>query len=149
MTILNRAERTAISRPYLGDAAEAGAARRFISRCLGAAHPCRDDAVQLAGELISESLRHTIACGDRAGYAIAVTTTPATARVVLSAQSRCPCWTRPALGRGVHLVSQFTPLWGALTTDHGTTVWFEVTRSPREPRRGKPSRWDDGAHTAP
>ncbi|GAA0430662.1 hypothetical protein Acor_46440 [Acrocarpospora corrugata] len=149
MTILNRAERTVISRPYFGDAAEAGAARRFISRCLGAAHPCRDDAVQLAGELISESLRHTITCGDLAGYTIAVTTTADTARVVLSAQSRCPCWTRPALGRGVHLVSQFTPLWGALSTDHGTTVWFEVARSAHAPRRSRPSRSDDGAHAGP
>jgi hypothetical protein len=128
MTILNLSGRTAISRPFSGDPSQAGTARRFIASRLGEGHPCRDDAVQLIGELIAESLRHAGTCGGRIRYAVAVRATPRRARVTLSTESACACWTSPdrTPGRGVHIVDLFTPHWGVTTGGAGTSVWFEV-----------------------
>ncbi|GAA1306553.1 hypothetical protein Psi02_24170 [Planotetraspora silvatica] len=127
MTILNLPGRTAISRPFSGDPSQAGAARRFVAGHLGDGHPCRDDAVQLIGELIAECLRHAAACRSRSGYAVAVRATPETAQVTLATQA-CGCWTSPARtpGRGVHLVDLFTERWGVSATRTGVSVWFEL-----------------------
>ncbi|GII56453.1 hypothetical protein Pth03_48420 [Planotetraspora thailandica] len=127
MTILNLPGRTAISRPFSGDPSEAGMARRFVAGRLGDGHPCRDDAVQLIGELVAECLRHAAACRARPGYAVAVRATPGTARVTLATQA-CGCWTSPSRtpGRGVHLVDLFTGRWGVSASRTGVSVWFEL-----------------------
>jgi hypothetical protein len=156
MTILNLSGRIAISRPFSGDPSQARTARRFVAGHLGDDHPCRDDAVQLIGELIAESLRHASACGSRSGYSVAVTATPASARVTLSTQT-CGCWTSPHLtpGRGVHLVDLFTQRWGVSAGREGVCVWFELgleavpedTDGPGEPggrRWGRWQGWQDG-----
>ncbi|MEZ0073875.1 hypothetical protein [Planotetraspora sp. GP83] len=127
MTILNLPGRTAISRPFSGDPSQAGAARRFVAGCLGESHPCRDDAVQLIGELIAEFLRHSAVCGGRAHHAVAVQAGPGVARATLVTQA-CGCWTSPDLtpGRGVHFVSLFTDRWGVSASRAGVSVWFEL-----------------------
>lgn len=134
MTILYLSGRTAISRPFSGDPSLVGTARHFIKSRLGEVHPCRDDAVQLIGELIAESLRHAGTCGGRTGYTVAVHMMPHWARVTLATESACGCWTSPKLtpGRGVHLVDLFTPRWGVSTGLTGTSVWFEVCSADRE-----------------
>ncbi|ETK33780.1 ATP-binding protein [Microbispora sp. ATCC PTA-5024] len=131
MTILNLSGRIAISRPFSGDPSQARAARRFVAARLGDGHPCRDDAVQLIGELVAESLRHASSCGSRPGYSVAVAATPASARVTLSTQA-CGCWTSPHLtpGRGVHLVDLFTHRWGVSASRTGVCVWFELGQEP-------------------
>ncbi|MBP2705137.1 ATP-binding protein [Microbispora sp. RL4-1S] len=127
MTILNLSGRIAISRPFSGDPSQARAARRFVAAHLGKDHPCLDDAVQLTGELVAESLRHAATCGSRPDYTVAVTSTPASARVTLSTRA-CGCWTSPQLtpGRGVHLVHLFTHHWGVSASRTGVCVWFEL-----------------------
>jgi hypothetical protein len=133
MTILNLSGRTAISRPFSGDPSRVGRARRFIANRLGDTHPCRDDAVQLIGELIAELLRHAGTCGGPARYTVAIRSTCRRARVTLSTESACPCWTSPRLtpGRGTHIVDLFTPHWGVSTGHAGTSVWFEVRSEER------------------
>ncbi|WP_433500021.1 ATP-binding protein [Sphaerimonospora sp. CA-214678] len=135
MTILNLPGRIAISRPYSGEPSEAGKARRFVAAVLDSTeeirtpggHPCRDDAVQLIGELIAESLRHAHACASRPDYTVSVRATGGWTRVALSTQA-CGCWTAPELtpGRGVHLVDLFTVRWGVSTSRGGVSVWFEL-----------------------
>ncbi|WP_432870619.1 ATP-binding protein [Microbispora rosea] len=127
MTILNLSGRIAISRPFSGDPSRARAARRFVANRLGDGHPYRDDAVQLIGELVAESLRHAASCGRPPGYGVSVLATPAAARVTLSTQG-CGCWTSPELtpGRGVHLVDLFTRRWGVSASRTGVCVWFEL-----------------------
>ncbi|GIH68940.1 ATP-binding protein [Sphaerimonospora thailandensis] len=139
MTILNLPGRIAISRPYAGEPSEAGRARRFVADHLDSpggstgearkfgGHPCRDDAVQLIGELIAESLRHAYVCGSRPGYTVTVEATADWTRVTLSTQA-CGCWTTPELtpGRGVHLVDLFTARWGVTSSRGGVSVWFEL-----------------------
>ncbi|GAA4206649.1 MULTISPECIES: ATP-binding protein [Microbispora] len=127
MTILNLSGRIAISRPFSGDPSRVRAARRFVAARLGDGHPCRDDAVQLIGELIAESLRHADSCGRPPGYGVSVLATPGAARVTLSTQG-CGCWTSPNLtpGRGVHLVDLFTRHWGVSASRAGVCVWFEL-----------------------
>ncbi|MBO4271785.1 ATP-binding protein [Microbispora triticiradicis] len=127
MTILNLSGRIAISRPFSGDPSQVRAARRFVAARLGDGHPCRDDAVQLIGELITESLRHADSCGQPPGYGVSVLATPGATRVTLSTQG-CGCWTSPNLtrGRGVHLVDLFTRHWGVSASRAGVCVWFEL-----------------------
>lgn len=135
MTILNLPGKIAISRPYSGEPSEAGKARRFVAAVLDSTeeirtpcgHPCRDDAVQLIGELIAESLRHANACGSRPDYTVTVRATGHWTRVTLSTRA-CGCWTTPELtpGRGVHLVDLFTARWGVSTSRGGVSVWFEL-----------------------
>ncbi|MBX6382182.1 MAG: ATP-binding protein [Microbispora sp.] len=127
MTILNLSGRIAISRPFSGDPSQVRAARRFVAKRLGDDHPCRDDAVQLIGELVAESLRHAVSCGRPPGYGVSVLATPTAARVMLSTQG-CGCWTSPELtpGRGVHLVDLFTRRWGVSASRTGVCVWFEL-----------------------
>ncbi|MCT9929001.1 hypothetical protein N5079_02080 [Planotetraspora sp. A-T 1434] len=128
MTILNLPGRTAISRPFSGDPSQAGAARRFVAGRLGDGHPCRDDAVQLIGELIAEFLRHAAVCGGRAHHVVAVKAGPGFARATLVTPQACGCWTSPDMtpGRGVHLVSLFTDRWGVSASRAGVSVWFEL-----------------------
>ncbi|MEW9527363.1 ATP-binding protein [Microbispora sp. NPDC049125] len=148
MTILNLSGRIAISRPFSGAPWEAGEARRFVARHLSDGHPCLDDAVQLIGELVAESLRHSSACGSDPGYAVAVRATPVAARVTLSTRA-CGCWTSPTLtpGRGVHLVSLFTRRWGVTASRTGVCVWFELGRDAGPPK-ADPSCDEPGAGLA-
>lgn len=143
MTILNLPGIISISRTYSGDPAEAGKARRFVAAVLDSAaddaratdgHPCRDDAVQLIGELIAESLRHAAVCGSRAGYLVSVWATADWSRVTLSTRA-CGCWTSPELtpGRGVRLVDLFTMRWGVSTSRGGVSVWFELGHGEPSP----------------
>ncbi|ADG87581.1 MAG: hypothetical protein C0P63_002965 [Actinomycetales bacterium] len=127
MKIIELSRKTIISRIFPGDPAQVRAARRFVSEALGDGHPCRDDAVQLIGELIAESLRHAVSCRTSPEYAVAVQATADSARVTLTTQG-CACWTSPDLtpGRGVHLVGLFTPYWGVSSDQKGVAVWFEL-----------------------
>lgn len=134
MTILNLSGRIAISRPFSGDPSQVRAARRFVAARLGDGHPCRDDAVQLIGELVAESLRHAASCERPPGYGVSVLATPSAARVTLSTQG-CGCWTSPDLtpGRGVHLVDLFTRRWGVTASRAGVCVWFELGHDAAAP----------------
>src|SRR5690606_30888592 len=86
MKIIELSRKTIISRIFPGDPAQVRAARRFVSEALGDRHPCRDDAVQLIGELIAESLRHAVSCRTSPEYAVAVQATADSARVTLTTQ---------------------------------------------------------------
>ncbi len=108
-------------------------ARAFVARTLGAGHPCRDIAVLLCSELVTNAVMHTASGQPGGTVTVVVLRLGAAARVEVidhgSALST-PVVKGEVLacdGHGLFLVDQLADSWGYVLDRVGTTVWFRLT----------------------
>jgi two-component sensor histidine kinase len=107
-------------------------ARAFVARLLGPLHPCRDVAVLLVSEMVTNSLLHGGSTG--LGEAVTVTVVVGDAGVRVEVAGRkadgVPVLRRPddeAEGsRGLRLVEELAARWGHERGGGQATTWFEV-----------------------
>ena len=107
-------------------------ARAFVGRLLGPSHPCRDVAVLLVSEMVTNSLLHGGSA--RPGEAVTVTVVVGGAGVRVEVTGRkadgVPVLRRPddeAEGsRGLRLVEELATRWGYERGGGQATTWFEL-----------------------
>ncbi len=108
-------------------------ARAFVAETLGADHPCRDVAVLLCSELVTNAVLHSDSC--QAGGKVTVAVTDLTASVQVKVIDEGSASSIPVVkgevyvaeGHGLFLVESLAEEWGYESGDGGTTVWFRVT----------------------
>jgi len=106
----------------------ASAARQFV-RQASAGHPAADDAVQLAAELIANSVVHAL---DATTVTITVTVSEAFIRVdvgddgALGIPHMRPGDPEAEDGRGFRLINQIAQRWGFTREPAGTCCWAEI-----------------------
>jgi anti-sigma regulatory factor (Ser/Thr protein kinase) len=115
-----------------GSAEHARCAREFVRTALGA-RPCRDDAVLLTSEMVTNSIAHSRS-GDGGEITIVVIDLGGFVRVEVidDGSDHLPEISRPGTGladggRGLQIVSAQAASWGHARDGCGLTTWFEVT----------------------
>lgn len=107
------------------------AARAFVLQVLGEGHPCAGTAVQLASELVTNSVKHSKS-GHGGSVGLLVQMSPYGARVEVRDAG---AGTIPVIldvsplgegGRGLRLVAAMSDDWGHWENEDGLTTWFEV-----------------------
>jgi anti-sigma regulatory factor (Ser/Thr protein kinase) len=117
---------------FEGRADQVREARALVSRLLGPSHPCRDVAVLLTSEVVTNTLLHGGSTGP--GEAVTVTVALSDARVRVEVTGRkadgVPVLRRPddeAEGsRGLRLVEDLSDRWGYERGGGQATTWFEL-----------------------
>jgi anti-sigma regulatory factor (Ser/Thr protein kinase) len=106
--------------------------RSFVGAVLGPGHPCRDDAMLLASELFTNSLRHS--SSGLPGETVTVTVTARAGAVRVEVADRSGPGV-PQLraagavaenGRGLGLVERLAARWGWRRRGAQTLTWFEL-----------------------
>jgi anti-sigma regulatory factor (Ser/Thr protein kinase) len=124
-------------------------ARRFVRDML-AGRPCRELAVLLTSEIVTNSIVHS-----RSGHGGKVTIvlidfrTVVRVEVIDDGSDHLPQVAAPGTdladrGRGLRIVDEVALRWGHYRDDHGLTTWFELSDTPDAP----PDRTDP-AHCGP
>lgn len=108
-------------------------ARAFVAKTLGAGHPCRDVAVLLCSELVTNAVLHSASGQPGGTVTIVVLRLGDTVRVEVidhGSASSTPVVKGEVLaadGHGLFLVDQLADSWGYVLDQVGTTVWFRLT----------------------
>jgi anti-sigma regulatory factor (Ser/Thr protein kinase) len=110
------------------------AARRFVRGILEGS-PCHADCELIAGELISNAIRHTPAGDDGGAFTVTIRTAPGWARIEVSDPGTGqwhPLSTdvdddEAEYGRGLAIVGALAGKFGHDAGTGGQTVWAEVT----------------------
>ena len=128
-------------RRFAGEAAQAGAARRFVAGLLGGSWPAVADVALLTGEVVSNALQHT-ASGKGGRFEVAVAMGEATVRVEVrdgggesvpqAADTANTSGDVLGGGRGLMIVDMLADRWGHDGDGSGRVVWFEITGKPAE-----------------
>jgi serine/threonine-protein kinase RsbW len=115
-----------------GRAERARVARAFVEGVLGLGHPCGEVAALLAGELFSNSLRHSGSGAHGETVTVAVRTGNDVIRVEVTDRSGPgvpeprPAGGDAEDGRGLQLVSRLAARWGWQRRGGRTVTWFEL-----------------------
>ena len=107
--------------------------RSFVGAVLGPGHPCGDDAMLLASELFTNSLRHS--SSGLPGETVTVTVTVCTCTVRVEVTDRSgpglpelrPPGDDAESGRGLGIVARLATRWGARRRGGRTVTWFELS----------------------
>lgn len=107
--------------------------RSFVGAVLGPEHPCGDDAMLLASELFTNSLRHS--SSGLPGETVTVTVTACTGTVRVEVTDRSgpglpelrPPGDDAEGGRGLGIVAGLATRWGARRRGGRTMTWFELS----------------------
>ena len=119
------------ARSFSGRSDQVAAARSFVRKALGLV-PVLDEAVLLTSELCTNALQHT-ASGSGGSFTVTVIREIGRARIEVrdhgaaqapAAQLRIESSER---GRGLDLVEVLADRWGYRGSQHGRTVFFEIT----------------------
>jgi anti-sigma regulatory factor (Ser/Thr protein kinase) len=108
-------------------------ARAFVSRTLGAGHPCTDVAVLLCSELVTNAVLHSDSGLPGGAVTVVVIGLPGAVRVevVDNGSARSTPVVKAEVyepdGHGLFLVEQLAENWGYTRDEVGTTVWFRLT----------------------
>lgn len=119
---------------FAGRADQVREARALISRLLGPSHPCRDVAVLLTSEMVTNSLLHGGSAGRGEAVMVTVVLWDAGVRVEVTGRKAdgVPVLRRPddeAEGnRGLRLVEELAARWGYERGGGQATTWFEILR---------------------
>ena len=111
----------------------ARAVRSFVGALLGPGHPCGDDAILLASELVANSLRHS--SSGLPGETVTVTVTASAGAVRVEVADRSGPGVpelRPPIadaedGRGLGLVAGLATRWGWRRHGGQMVTWFELS----------------------
>jgi anti-sigma regulatory factor (Ser/Thr protein kinase) len=106
--------------------------RSFVGAVLGPGHPCGDEAVLLASELFTNSLRHS--SSGLPGETVTVTVTARVGAVRVEVADRSgpgvpelrPAGDDAEGGRGLGLVAGLAARWGWRRHGGRTVTWFEL-----------------------
>jgi serine/threonine-protein kinase RsbW len=106
--------------------------RSFVGAVLGPGHPCADDAMLLASELFTNSLRHS--SSGLPGETVTVTVSARTGAVRVEVADRSgpgvpqlrPAGADAENGRGLGLVERLAARWGWRRRGAQTVTWFEL-----------------------
>lgn len=111
------------------------AARQFVRATLPDGHPCRDDAVLLVSETVTNALRHTDSGNGGDGtFSVFIRSDEKDVSIAVTddGSSRVPCTCRlradGTTGRGVAMVDSIAERWGFSRAAGRATVWFEIHR---------------------
>lgn len=108
-------------------------ARAFVASTLGPQHPCRDTAVLLCSELVTNAVVHTASGLPGGTVTIVVLRLTGAVRVEVidhGSTASTPVVKGEVLapdGHGLFLVDQLADSWGYALDQVGTTVWFRLT----------------------
>ena len=122
------------SRTFAGRADQVREARAFVGCLLGPSHPCRDVAVLLVSEVVTNSLVHGGSAGAGETVTVTVVAWDAGVRVEVAGckADGVPVLRRPddaAEGsRGLRLVEELAARWGYERGGGQATTWFEALR---------------------
>jgi anti-sigma regulatory factor (Ser/Thr protein kinase) len=120
------------SMTFAGRADQVREARAFVGCLLGASHPCRDVAVLLVSEVVTNSLLHGGSAGPGEAVTVTVVVSDAGVRVEVAGckADGVPVLRRPddaAEGsRGLRLVEELAVRWGYERGGGQATTWFEI-----------------------
>ncbi|MFO7249558.1 MAG: ATP-binding protein [Actinomycetes bacterium] len=110
----------------------ASAARVFVEKVLGAAHPALDDAKLLASELVANSAVHSDSRGD-GEITVEISRTASRGRIRIgvidqgsTARPRVRNAPDDVTGRGLFLVAALSRRWGVTDREAAREVWFEI-----------------------
>jgi anti-sigma regulatory factor (Ser/Thr protein kinase) len=106
--------------------------RAFVGAVLGPGHPCGDDAVLLASELFTNSLRHS--SSGLPGETVTVTVTAGAGAVRVEVADRSgpgvpelrPAGADAEDGRGLGIVERLAERWGWRQRGGRTVTWFVI-----------------------
>jgi anti-sigma regulatory factor (Ser/Thr protein kinase) len=120
--------------------------RSFVGAVLGPGHPCGDDAMLLASELFTNSLRHS--SSGLPGETVTVTVTAGAGAVRVEVADRSgpgvpelrPAGADAEDGRGLGIVERLAERWGWRQRGGRTVTWF-VIQALLQPMRGS-LPWD-------
>ena len=122
--------------------------RNFVGELLEG-WPCRDSAVLLTSELVTNSILHSRS-GDGGKVTVVVIDLGTSARVeVIDDGSDQTPRTHSGQahladdGRGLRIVEAVASSWGATGDDHGTTTWFQLDAEPHPEHLPAKSADDD------
>ncbi len=109
-------------------------ARTFVGRVLGQGHPCGELAVQLASELVTNSVQHSDSAGPEGtiGVTVSGTLTSVTVEVADAGGATVP-QVHPGEdldeegGRGLQLVAALADEWDSQENAAGRVTWYTVT----------------------
>jgi len=153
------------SMTFVGRPDQVREARAFVGRLLGPSHPCRDVAVLLASEMVTNCVLH--GGSSVPGEAVTVTVVAWAAGVRVEVAGRkadgVPVPHRPddeAEGsRGLRLVDKLAVKWGYERGGGQATTWFELRAllqpmqhsavRPKEPPAGNPGGAPGTRHGRP
>lgn len=108
-------------------------ARAFVAKTLGSEHPCRDTAVLLCSELVTNAVVHSASGLPGGTVTIVVLRLTGAVRVEVidhGSTASTPVVKGEVLapdGHGLFLVDQLADSWGYVLDQVGTTVWFRLT----------------------
>lgn len=108
-------------------------ARAFVAKTLGPGHPCRDTAVLLCSELVTNAVVHSASGLPGGTVTIVVLRLTGAVRVEVidhGSTASTPVVKGEVLapdGHGLFLVDQLADSWGYVLDQVGTTVWFRLT----------------------
>lgn len=108
-------------------------ARAFVAKTLGPRHPCRDTAVLLCSELVTNAVVHSSSGLPGGTVTIVVLRLTDAVRVEVidhGSTASTPVVKGEVLapdGHGLFLVDQLADSWGYVLDQVGTTVWFRLT----------------------
>jgi anti-sigma regulatory factor (Ser/Thr protein kinase) len=102
------------------------AVRREFTRLFDG-HPCLETLLLCLSEVVTNAVLHA-----RTRVSVRASETGTTVRVEVEDGSVVKPLRRNVVevsptGRGLHLLDRLTTNWGIDMTDHGKTVWFEIT----------------------
>jgi serine/threonine-protein kinase RsbW len=123
-------------RCFPGRADQIARARDFTRRVLGPC-PLLDEAVLLVSELATNALEHT-KTGDGGQFEVTIYRCGTSLLIGVSDNGSDktpkpgPFDLESETGRGLEVVELIAERWGYCGDQHGCTVWFELTESPRE-----------------
>ena len=107
-------------------------ARAFVGRLLGPSHPCRDVAVLLVSEMVTNSLLHGGSAGPGEAVTVTVVAGDACVQIEITGPKAngVPVLRQPddeAEGsRGLRLVEELAVRWGYERGGGQATTWFEL-----------------------
>jgi anti-sigma regulatory factor (Ser/Thr protein kinase) len=107
-------------------------ARAFVARLLDPSHPCRDVAVLLVSEMVTNSLLHGGSTGLREAVTVTVAVADSSVRVEVAGRKAdgVPVLRRPddeaESSRGLRLGEELAARWGYERGGGQATTWFEV-----------------------
>ena len=120
------------SMTFAGRADQVREARAFVGCLLGPSHPCRDVAVLLVSEVVTNSLLHGGSAGPGEAVTVTVVVWDAGVRVEVAG---CKADGVPVLrgpddaaegSRGLRLVEELAARWGYERGGGQATTWFEA-----------------------
>jgi anti-sigma regulatory factor (Ser/Thr protein kinase) len=129
-----RGERFEASIVFPGLPEHVRTARKFVSRVLDQSYPCRELAVQLVSELVTNSVQHSDSAGPEGAIGVTVsgTMTDVTVEVADAGGEQAP-QVRPGEdldaegGRGLQLVAALASEWGFQENAAGRVAWFTIS----------------------